>query len=87
MKFFSRCKVLCKILIAICLMWGFVTALEMFDMIRVPPVSGDLSIVYFMISLAILILLILTTMVLSVIIKDAEEDLSAIAKYLKEEQK
>lgn len=84
MKFFSRCKVLRKILIAICLIWGFVTALELFDMIRVPPMSGDTSIAYFLISLAVLIILILITVVLSIIIKDAEEDLNAIKKHLKE---
>lgn len=73
MKFFSRCRLLCGILTAADVILGIIIAFritEIFDKHSYSPLNSLLVSLFFVILLAVIIL--------KCIIKDAQEDLSAV---------
>lgn len=73
MKFFSRCRILCGILTGLLVILGIVIAFrlpEIFDKHSYSPLNSLLVSLFFVILLAVIIL--------KCIIKDAQEDLSAV---------
>lgn len=73
MKFFSRCRLLCGILTVLLVILGIVIAFritEIFDKHSYSPLNSLLVSLFFIFLLAVIIL--------KCVIKDAEEDLSAV---------
>ena len=73
MKFFSRCRLLCGILTAADVILGIIIAFrlpEIFDKHSYSPLNSLLVSLFFIFLLAVIIL--------KCVIKDAEEDLSAV---------
>ena len=73
MKFFSRCRLLCGILTAADVILGIIIAFritEIFDKHSYSPLNSLLVSLFFFIFFAVIIL--------KCVIKDAEEDLSAV---------
>ncbi len=76
MKFFSRCRILCGILTGLLVILGIVIAFrlpEIFDKHSYSPLNSLLVSLFFIILLAVIIL--------KCVIKDAEEDLSAVMNF------
>lgn len=84
MKFFTRCKILLKILIVICVILGIVLVVSFIDLLRVLSLIGtSRSLLPYLLCLALFLLLVIIVIALSIVIKDAEEDMNAILKYLR----
>lgn len=76
MKFFSRCRLLCGILTAADVILGIIIAFritEILDKHSYSPLNSLLVSLFFIILLAVIIL--------KCVIKDAEEDLSAVMNF------
>ena len=76
MRFFTRCKILYRSLMLFCVCMGIFLAL------RLSSISVDSSpkFFFFCFGCCIFLFLIISLIILRCIIKDAEEDLTAIAK-------
>ena len=83
MKYFERCKIFYNILIIICVLLGFTTLIltlsGAFDLSDINP-NKDMMIFLFLIFMFILFSTV--SIILKCIIKDGQEDLEAITKYL-----
>ncbi len=83
MKYFERCRIFYKILIIICVLLGLTTIVltlsGVFDLSDINP-NKDMMIFLFLIFMFILFLTV--SIILRCIIKDGQEDLEAITKYL-----
>ena len=83
MKYFTRCKVLHKVLTAICVILGIVLIFDCQTLTEnIKPFNIDLHFCIYMILLSVFIFLLITVFVLGIIIKDAEEDYNSVINYL-----
>ena len=85
MKYFTRCKLLRNILTGILIVMGIILAID-FDTLtdNIQVFNIDLHFCIYMLALAVF--LIITVIALSVIIKDAQEDLGAVLNYSSEKK-
>ena len=85
MKYFTRCKLLRNILTGILIVMGIILAID-FDTLtdNIQVFNIDLHFCIYMLALAVF--LIITVIALSVIIKDAQEDLGAVMNYSSEKK-
>lgn len=84
MKFFTRCKILLKILIVICVIFGVVLVVSFLNLLSVLSLIGTgYSLLPYLLCLALFLILVIIVITLSIVIKDAEEDMNAILQYLR----
>ncbi len=87
MRFFTRCKILYRVLMFFCVCLGMILGIRMFS-VKYYFLTSECtrSFVYFCIACLVFVFLILCLVILKCIIRDAEEDLAAIMK-MKDESK
>ena len=85
MKYFTRCRILRNIFTGVLIVLGIILAFD-FDTLtdNIQVFNMDLHFCIYM--LAVFLFLIITVIALSVIIKDAQEDLGAVMNYSSEKK-
>ena len=84
-KFFNRCRVLNGVLTLLCIIAGLLLAFLLFDYIRYDTFEliSAKELVHLIFTILLFFIFLLSTITLKCIIKDAQEDLEAVAKYAK----
>ena len=84
MRFFSRCRILANILLGLCVLIGIVLCFYL------PEIMGDISLVdasqnrrlfVFLMFALLWLLLVVVVIALKCIVRDAQEDLTAVMRY------
>ncbi len=83
MKFFTRCKILKRVLSVLEVILGIILGFQVYDIILSLPLTdafSDPSIIPFWLTLIPFGIILLAIILLNCVIKDAEEDLGAVMR-------
>jgi len=82
MQFFSRCRIFVKISFGICILLGWTIMIKLIGLIGRGAFDSDKDLIIFLFFVLLFTLFLTITIVLKCIIKDGQEDLEAVTRYL-----